>query len=941
MTTTTNEKPRRRRGKKGKQAKQGKSNSIKENDCNPFLTDKTLKSHLRFTPHSSLLLVLDEDHPYWYDVGKHLSDRNSTTFSNKTKVTTSHVAEHYRTLADQIYHQELTLYQNSFSSDKDERWVENTMKRGTLKDRVAAMSVTSSQAPLHKLKSGLDALLKLATQAKTASQQQRVNQLAGEALVDLFINTYLPPDRKLYSLQNRPLMEYYQNAQKTLSPRILLLWRMEEMIKERYKLFLNLLTKWCSTDTSSQSNQSKQTAMNMTGSTNELQKIMAIKTCAHLLTSRPEHEDLLLQTIVNKLGDPQKKTAAAAGHSLRSILENHPVMIHVMSREVMQLAHRPKLSEKALYHCIIFLNQLQLQHSKSYEKLASELVQTYFRLFQVMVQPPPSSKKNKSSDPKPAMKSRLLSALLTGVNRAHPFLPEQDTLENKERMNSLYKIAHYTTSPGTSTQALLLLYHLVIGISPEKMDSSSEKQDRFYRTLYSTISSPTMVCHGGSKHHLTLYFNLLYKSMKRDSNPLRVLAFAKRLLHTISHAIENACGVLSAALFLLSEVSRSQPIFKTFHVQLQSSSSSTSDNIEFDSMKRDPGLAFGESSSDKYDSSMMYQSSKKIWEVCLLKHHFHPTVKTFATSFMNEERGNAIDYGGDPLRDFALMPFLDRFAYRHPKARKKAGNEEDETEDENKKTMVMMKKHVKANNRLPVNNEQFWKEGRKIGADQEFFQKFFTERARRDAVKGIVRGSTNKVEEEEVLDQAIASNEARTEGNSGLLQKVSHTSFNLFLYMVFQELICFLITIISWKKMAGIQIRKKRHLPMNWPKNLWRVQELEKQILIKRTLIWEDGMICIALMRTIMMLMMMWIFQKWMVFHDWRKTIQKKKKMMTMIWMTNFQMMRKIRIVKILMMKMHSWMRMILTVMSKVKKKLIMKMKTVIWKRRKRSLFPC
>jgi len=516
----------------------------------------------------------------------------------------------------------------------------------------------------------------------------------------------------------------------------------------------------------------------MTGSTNELQKIMAIKTCAHLLTSRPEHEDLLLQTIVNKLGDPQKKTAAAAGHSLRSILENHPVMIHVMSREVMQLAHRPKLSEKALYHCIIFLNQLQLQHSKSYEKLASELVQTYFRLFQVMVQPPPSSKKNKSSDPKPAMKSRLLSALLTGVNRAHPFLPEQDTLENKERMNSLYKIAHYTTSPGTSTQALLLLYHLVIGISPEKMDSSSEKQDRFYRTLYSTISSPTMVCHGGSKHHLTLYFNLLYKSMKRDSNPLRVLAFAKRLLHTISHAIENACGVLSAALFLLSEVSRSQPIFKTFHVQLQSSSSSTSDNIEFDSMKRDPGLAFGESSSDKYDSSMMYQSSKKIWEVCLLKHHFHPTVKTFATSFMNEERGNAIDYGGDPLRDFALMPFLDRFAYRHPKARKKAGNEEDETEDENKKTMVMMKKHVKANNRLPVNNEQFWKEGRKIGADQEFFQKFFTERARRDAVKGIVRGSTNKVEEEEVLDQAIASNEARTEGNSGLLQKLEEDGWD-------------------------------------------------------------------------------------------------------------------------------------------------------------------
>ena len=127
-----------------------------------------------------------------------------------------------------------------------------------------------------------------------------------------------------------------------------------------------------------------------------------------------------------------------------------------------------------------------------------------------MVQPPPSSEKNNSSD------------LKTGVNRAHPFLPEQDTLENKEWMDSLYSIAHYTMSPGTSTQALLLLYHLVIGVSSKKMDSSTEKQDRFYRTLYSTLSSPTMICHGGSKHHLTVYFNLLNKSMKKRIRTLYV-----------------------------------------------------------------------------------------------------------------------------------------------------------------------------------------------------------------------------------------------------------------------------------------------------------------------------------------------------------------------------------------------------------------------------------
>ena len=109
-----------------------------------------------------------------------------------------------------------------------------------------------------------------------------------------------------------------------------------------------------------------------------------------------------------------------------------------------------------------------------------------------------------------------------------------------------------------------------------------------------------------------------------------------------------------------------------------------------------------------------------------------------------------------------------------PKARKKSNKGEDEDDDdENKKTMVMMKKHIKSKNSLPVNDEQFWKDGKKIGADQDFFQKFFMERAHRDAVKGIVRGSTSKLEEEEVLDQVFALSEARTEGNSGLLKKVS------------------------------------------------------------------------------------------------------------------------------------------------------------------------
>lgn len=796
--TSSDEKPRRRRGKKGKNVN---TNSLGTKPKNEESDNDVQKSQLQFIPHSSLLLVLDEEHPHWYTLGKKFPDGNTTIYSphaTKTKPAnppSTAIVNQYRNLADQIYSHEISLYQNYYSH-KDEQWVQNTMKRGTLKDRVAAMSVTSSQAPIHKLHSGLDALLKLATQAKTASQQQRVNQLAGEALVDLFLNTYLPPDRKLYGMNARPLMEYYENPTKTLSPRILVLWRMEELIKEKYRAFVNLLMQWCSTDTSSNNaKSSNQTLLmnNMTGSSNELQKIMALKTCAHLLSQRPENEGILLQTIVNKMGDPHKKTAAAAGHALRNILDQHPVMIHVISREVMQLAHRPKLSEKAMYHCIIFLNQLQLKHTPDHNKLASELVSTYFRFFQMTVQYNHDNEDEKSTSKKNhpnnhnGMKSRLLSALLTGVNRAHPFLPVQDSLQDQERINALYKIAHYTSSPGTSTQALMLLNHLVIGVpsdpsstvssspSPSSQNSSSEKQNRFYKTLYSTLSSPTMLCQGGTKHHLTLYFNLLYKSMKRDTHSHRVVAFAKRLLHTVCHAMENPCGVMTASLFLLSEVSRHQPVLKSFINSAALSSSEQEKTYEYDTNKRDPRMAFGDASGHNNTSTT---NLPKLWEVYLYQHHFHPSVQKFAVTYLDEKRGNVIDYGGDPLRDFALMPFLDRFAYRHPKARDRTKQSSDkESKNIFEKTVSQKSKHIN------VNDEQFWNHPKtRISVDNEFFLKFFKERARRDAVKGIVRGSEKKSpgdDDDAALDQVIAKNEERAEGaDDAVLQKLEEDGWD-------------------------------------------------------------------------------------------------------------------------------------------------------------------
>jgi ribosome biogenesis protein MAK21 len=261
----------------------------------------------------TLLIRFTEDAPTWYSCGHQTPGRDGTVASDPPSPAdpkNSGLVAKYRSEADDLYRREVQNFGNSGSSD--ERWVENTMKRGTLKDRIAAMSVVVSTNPVHKLYA-LDGLLQMAG-CSGGQTNSRMTQMAAEALEDLFLSTLLPPNRKLVPLDQRPLYRY--EGQTTVSPRVLLLWRYEEMVKEKFQLF-----------TSQYLMQTLKDGM-------EMSKISALRTTGTLLRSTPEGEMQLLGMVVNKLGDPSKKIAAAAGHELRRVLEKHANMQVVIAREV-------------------------------------------------------------------------------------------------------------------------------------------------------------------------------------------------------------------------------------------------------------------------------------------------------------------------------------------------------------------------------------------------------------------------------------------------------------------------------------------------------------------------------------------------------------------------------------------------------------------------------
>jgi ribosome biogenesis protein MAK21 len=376
------------------------------------------------------------------------------------------------------------------------------------------------------------------------------------------------------------------------------------------------------------------------------------------------------------------------------------------------------------------------------EALPASLINTYFHLFETAVQKDPSIKKkgpkNNSSSlsntDSSGMKSRLLSALLTGVNRAHPYLPRKDAVM-EQHIDALYRISH-TAPPAAATQALMLLFQLAVGSGEEtgheeegkkrrvlpakkkEEDGVTMRKDRFYRALYSKIGGGEMF----SGRQLTLFFNLLYKAMKYDTSAERICAFSKRLLHSVLH---QSSSIICGTLFLLSEIVKCHP-------EILRAESTTAEEVLFDPSKREPRAAF-----DGKTPSL----SESLWELSLLVNHFHPSVSKFTS-----DSDGKISFAGDPLKDFSLAPFLDKFAFRNPKSVNKAKRGVEG---------IAGRKTLPAKSTgLPMNDPSFL-ESENVSAEEKFFHQFFVERAKRDEIKGVVRGNDRTKDRDDEEDEAL------------------------------------------------------------------------------------------------------------------------------------------------------------------------------------------
>ncbi|KAI0828379.1 CBF-domain-containing protein [Hypoxylon sp. FL0890] len=690
-----------------------------------------------------------------------------TPSSDDVSAFASAIAE-LKTYAKLVLDEDTAAYNKTLSKSSSHRFMSTIMSSGTMSDKVSALTLAIQESPIHNVKA-LDNLIGLSAKR---SRGQALSALA--ALVDLFgPGMILPPDRRLrlFSSQLGLAGTLQKYNVKTWSPNQalpgkitkehLISWSFEDWLKEAYFKMIQNLEVWCDDEV-------------------EYARTKALDLVFALLRDKPEQESNLLRLLVNKLGDRERKIASRASYLLLQLLNTHPGMKQVVIRTIEQdIIFRPGQHIRAKYYAINTLNQTIL--STKEPQIADSLLDIYFGLFVALLKSgelsqhdgnPEASKGDKRKHQKkgrPPKKTedknqpsagdreaaeKLVSAILTGVNRAVPFSQaEQSTLES--HLDTLFRITH-SSNFNTSIQALMLIQQLSA--------NRHLATDRFYRTLYESLLDPRLIA--SSKQ--ALYLNLLYRSLKADVDVRRVKAFVKRMLQVLNlHQPSFVCGII----YLIIDLCTTFPDLKTL----------VNEPEEHDEDEVVPGVASdapvdaavdGPDAQSKKDEGS-YDGRKRhpeysnahrscLWELLPFLRHYHPSVEVYASSLLRGQKAAQ----KPELANHTLIAFLDKFVYRNAKA-----------VDATKGVSIMQpvaasgQGHILLSSKpsakgagASLNSAEFWnKKSEDVAVEDVFFHEYFSKVGKSEQADRKKKASKEAAEddeeaaEDEIWDALVAS----------------------------------------------------------------------------------------------------------------------------------------------------------------------------------------
>lgn len=338
--------------------------------------------------------------------------------------------------AKTILDEDTTAYSTTFAASSSRKFMSTIMSSGTMSDKVSALTLAIQESPVHNIKA-FENLMAL------GAKRSRGPALAAlAALVDLLgPGMILPSDRRLRTFASQlgligTLQKHNTkswSAGQALPGKItkahLLSWYFEDWLKDAYFKMIQSLEVWCDDEV-------------------EYARTKAVDQVFALLRDKPEQESNLLRLLVNKLSDRDRKIASRASYLLLQLLTTHPRMKQVVVRSIEQdVIFRPGQNTRAKCYAVNTLNQTIL--STKEPELADSLLRIYFGMFLSLLKtgelghldsaldgpkqekngkqrrrprpPKDMDEKSKIGAGETEAAEKLVSAILTGVNRAVPF----------------------------------------------------------------------------------------------------------------------------------------------------------------------------------------------------------------------------------------------------------------------------------------------------------------------------------------------------------------------------------------------------------------------------------------------------------------------------------------------------------------------------------------
>ncbi|CAG5098593.1 Oidioi.mRNA.OKI2018_I69.XSR.g15806.t1.cds [Oikopleura dioica] len=285
---------------------------------------------------------------------------------------------------------------------KERKFFQMAAESGTQKDKVAAMVLKVQNAPVSNY-AILEQLVKI-----VRKRVRREFVLASSHVKDLFLSSILPC--------TRPLREFYENTELLLfaaenvdtqdGSKALLFAIYEDYAKKQFGFFLDGLDEVLSDPI-------------------EEMKIVSLQIIKTLLEEQPEAE-------VNKIGDPKKKVVDRASKFITDLLFKHPNMQEVVGYEIENFLWRSNQSDASVLAGINLLNQFVFSSDR--HEVPSRLIRVYFQFFQSEIA------KNQKKNKKTELSQKILFSLLTGVNRAFPYVTTGDDADLDVHINNTFSL---------------------------------------------------------------------------------------------------------------------------------------------------------------------------------------------------------------------------------------------------------------------------------------------------------------------------------------------------------------------------------------------------------------------------------------------------------------------------------------------------------------------